>query len=58
MKDESSNVTQRLQKQLEFIIEIDKVKGVIRKSRTFHDKRYENDAEHGWHICMMALILA
>lgn len=52
------NVTQRLRKQLEFIIEIDKVKSIIRKSRTFHNKRYENDAEHGWHISMMALVLA
>jgi putative hydrolase of HD superfamily len=52
------NITQRLRQQLEFIIEIDKVKSIIRKSRTFHNKRYENDAEHGWHISMMAVVLA
>jgi putative hydrolase of HD superfamily len=52
------NITQRFRQQLEFIIEIDKVKSIIRKSRTFHNKRYENDAEHGWHISMMALVLA
>lgn len=51
------NITQRLRQQLEFIIEIDKVKSIIRKSRTFHNKRYENDAEHGWQISMMALVL-
>lgn len=58
MNEKSENITQRLRKQLEFIIEIDKVKSIIRKSRTFHNKRYENDAEHGWQISMMALVLA
>ncbi len=58
MNDEQDVLTKRLQKQIEFIIEIDKVKGIIRKSRIFHDKRYENDAEHGWHICVMALVLS
>jgi putative hydrolase of HD superfamily len=51
-------MTQRLQKQIEFIIEIDKVKSIFRKSRIFHNKRYENDAEHGWHISLMALVMA
>jgi putative hydrolase of HD superfamily len=58
MNEKSENMTERLRKQLEFIIEIDKVKSIIRKSRTFHNKRYENDAEHGWQISMMALVLA
>ena len=58
MSDKQEVLTKRLLKQIEFIIEIDKVKGIIRKSRIFHEKRYENDAEHAWHICMMALVLA
>jgi putative hydrolase of HD superfamily len=58
MNKGNTTITQRLCKQLEFIIEIDKVKSIIRKSRTFHNKRYENDAEHGWQISMMALVLA
>jgi putative hydrolase of HD superfamily len=58
MSEESISKTQRFKKQLEFIVEIDKVKSIIRKSRTFHNKKYENDAEHGWQISMMALILA
>ncbi|MBN2558762.1 MAG: HD domain-containing protein [Clostridia bacterium] len=47
----------RLEKQLGFIYEIDRVKGIFRKTRLFHTDRFENDAEHSWHICMMALVL-
>ncbi len=47
----------RLEKQLKFIYEIDKVKSIVRKTRLFHADKYENDAEHSWHICMMALVL-
>jgi putative hydrolase of HD superfamily len=57
MTEEINQLTQRMQKQLNFIIEIDKVKSIIRKSRIFHNKRYENDAEHGWHMSLMALVL-
>ena len=49
----------RLKKQIEFIIEIDKVKDIYRRTSLFNQKdRRENDAEHSWHISMMALILA
>jgi len=49
----------RLKKQIEFIIEIDKVKDIYRRTALFNQKdRRENDAEHSWHISMMALILA
>lgn len=58
MTKEINDLTQRLQKQIDFIIEIDKVKSIIRKSRNFHNKNYENDAEHSWHISMMAFVLA
>lgn len=47
----------RLHKQIDFIREIDKVKDIIRKSKRFESELYENDAEHSWHICMMALVL-
>ncbi|MFO7612815.1 MAG: HD domain-containing protein [Clostridia bacterium] len=47
----------RLERQLGFIYEIDRVKGIFRKTRLFHADRFENDAEHSWHICMMALVL-
>jgi putative hydrolase of HD superfamily len=48
---------QRLKQQLEFIIEIDKVKNIFRRARNIHEKRYENDAEHAWHMSLMAMVL-
>jgi putative hydrolase of HD superfamily len=48
---------ERLEKQLQFIIEIDKVKNIFRKSKLFDESRFENDAEHSWTICIMALLL-
>ena len=47
----------RLKRQFEFIIELDRVKSIFRKSRLFDGSRYENDAEHSWTICVMALVL-
>ena len=48
----------RLQKQMEFIIEIDKLKTIIRQSHIIDCTKKENDAEHSWHIAVMALILS
>jgi putative hydrolase of HD superfamily len=47
----------KLENQLQFIIEIDKIKNIFRKSKLFDFSRYENDAEHSWTICVMALLL-
>ncbi|MCE7992420.1 MAG: HD domain-containing protein [Roseivirga sp.] len=47
-----------LQKQITFIKEIDKLKYIQRKTRLFNSDRHENDAEHSWHLAMMAMILA
>lgn len=58
MTEEKNDPKVRFQKQINFLIEIDKVKTIFRKTRIFTDKRYENDAEHGWHMGLMALILA
>ena len=49
---------QRLKQQLQFLIEIDKVKSIFRRTRLFDKSRNENDAEHSWHLAMMALILS
>ena len=46
-----------LEKQLEFIIEIDKLKGVVRRNFIADASRNENAAEHSWHIVMMAIVL-
>ena len=47
----------RLEKQLSFIIEIDKVKNIFRQTYLSDKNRKENDAEHSWHIALMALLL-
>ena len=48
----------RLQKQIEFIIEIDKLKDIFRQTYLMNGKRKENDAEHSWHVTLMAVLLA
>ncbi|MCL2722722.1 MAG: hypothetical protein FWD47_15440 [Treponema sp.] len=48
---------QRLEKQLEFIIEIDKVKNILRKSKLFDGNRFANDAEHSWTICIFLEVI-
>ena len=47
----------RLQQQITFILEIDKLKSVLRQSYITVDERHENSAEHSWHLATMALIL-
>ena len=51
------DVDDRLSKQIEFIIEVDKLKNVFRQNLLMDKSRYENDAEHSWHFAMMAIIL-
>lgn len=48
----------RLAAQLNFIIEIDKLKNVYRQTLLMSGKRYENDAEHSWHLGVMAILLS
>lgn len=47
----------RLNKQFDFIKEIDKEKLIERQTLISNGKRKENDAEHAWHIAIMAIIL-
>lgn len=46
-----------LQKQLSFIVEVDKVKNVMRRTLLIDGSRRENDAEHSWHLAIMAMLL-
>ena len=46
-----------LLQQIAFIKEIDKLKYIQRKTKLFHSDRPENDAEHSWHLAMMAMVL-
>lgn len=48
----------RLRTQLTFLIEIDRLKTVLRQSPLAAAARRENDAEHSWHLAMMVLLLA
>ena len=47
----------RLEQQIQFIIEIDKVKNIFRQTYLSDMNRKENDAEHSWHIALMAYLL-
>jgi len=49
---------ERLSQQLQFILEIDRLKGVLRRSLLLESRRRENSAEHSWHLAMLALVLA
>lgn len=44
--------------QLEFLLELDKLKAILRKTRPVGLTRYENTAEHSWHVALMAMLLA
>lgn len=48
---------ERLQQQLAFILEIDKVKNIFRQTHLSGHGRNENDAEHSWHMAVMAYLL-
>lgn len=45
------------EKQIEFILEIDKVKNILRRTHTTSGKN-ENDAEHSWHMSIMIFLLS
>ena len=47
----------RLDRQLAFSLEIDKVKNILRQTHLSGNGRRENDAEHSWHMAIMAYLL-
>ncbi|MGA2974011.1 MAG: HD domain-containing protein [Spirochaetia bacterium] len=46
-----------IENDIAFVLEVDKLKNIVRKSRNISNDRYENDAEHSWHACLMAITL-
>ena len=48
---------ERLEKQICFIVEVDKVKNIFRQTYLADGERKENDAEHSWHLALMAVLL-
>lgn len=47
-----------LPQQIGFIVEIDKLKMILRQTLLIDGSRRENTAEHSWHLAMMAITLA
>ena len=48
---------EQFEKQLRFITEIDRMKHILRRTLLVDGSRRENDAEHSWHIAIMAMLL-
>ncbi len=48
----------RLKKQINFMLELDKMKNLYRQTYVLHENRKENDAEHSWHLAVLAFMLA
>lgn len=49
--------TGRLEQQLRFLVEVDKMKSVYRRTILIDKTRRESDAEHSWHFALMAMLL-
>jgi putative hydrolase of HD superfamily len=55
--DEVMTMDERIRKQLDFILEIDQEKNIFRQTHLSGHGRSENDAEHAWHMAIMAYLL-
>ncbi|MBE5940201.1 MAG: HD domain-containing protein [Lachnospiraceae bacterium] len=51
-------MTERLKKQMDFILEIDRLKKITRQTYISDASRFENDTEHSWHLAMMCMLLS
>src|SRR5580658_531168 len=49
---------ERLERQVGFILEVDRLKEVFRQTLCTQSRRAENDAEHSWHLCLAVIVLA
>ncbi len=50
--------SERLEKQIQFIVEIDKLKQIYRQTYLMNGSRRENSVEHSWHLALMTVLLA
>lgn len=48
---------ERLTQQICFVVEVDKLKTILRQTFIIDSRRQENDAEHSWHLALLAIIL-
>jgi putative hydrolase of HD superfamily len=53
-----TGVPARLQAQIDFVVEADRLKAVDRQNRVLAVDRPENSAEHSWHLALMVVVLA
>jgi len=58
MTEPITSSAQRLERQLDFIRELDRLKLVVRRTSLIDRSRLENTAEHSWHLATMAVVLA
>src|SRR5215510_10938725 len=56
--DKPEDSTERFDRQIEFILEVDKLKNIVRRTYLLNVDRAENTAEHSWHLAIMAVLLA
>lgn len=56
-KELGEGIPERLRRQLEFVLEIDRLKSVLRQSYLIDSDRHENSAEHSWHLALAAMVL-
>jgi putative hydrolase of HD superfamily len=53
-----ANLPERIARQLAFCLEVDKVKSVLRRNTLADGSRREGDAEHMWHVALLAVVLS
>src|SRR4051812_15062805 len=58
MIDAPESPAARLARQIEFIVECDKLKEIFRQTLNIQSRRPENDAEHSWHLCLCVIVLS
>lgn len=58
MANDIAEKKERLERQLDFCLEIDKEKTIVRETYLADESRKETDAEHAWHMAVMAMVLS
>src|SRR5262245_7397588 len=56
--DNLQSSAERFNRQIAFVLEVDKLKSIVRRTYLLNADRAENTAEHSWHLAIMAMLLA
>lgn len=51
-------MSDKIRRKIEFLLETDRLKSVMRRAFILGGERFENDAEHSWHVSLMAVLFA